>query len=83
MIDSKVERVADYGGTYSYRLAEMDSLGSVAYSFTIRVSYNPPAKFAVYQNFPNPFTSTTTIIYDIAYQTVARFASTISLGGSL
>ena len=54
------------GGTYSYRLAEMDSLGSVAYSFTIRVSYNPPAKFAVYQNFPNPFTSTTTIIYDIA-----------------
>jgi subtilisin family serine protease len=55
-------------GTYTYRLAEMDSIGSVVYSSIVQVLYSKPAKFAVFQNFPNPFTSTTTIIYDIAEQ---------------
>ncbi len=53
-------------GTYTYRLAEVDSIGSVIYSTNVQVIYSRPTQFAVFQNFPNPFTSTTTITYDIA-----------------
>jgi hypothetical protein len=53
-------------GTYTYRLAEVDSSGLVAYSSSVQAVYSRPTQFAVFQNFPNPFTSTTTITYDIA-----------------
>jgi hypothetical protein len=53
-------------GTYSYRLAEIGALNLTAYSSTIQVHYGLPTQFSVYQNFPNPCSSVTTIRYDIA-----------------
>jgi hypothetical protein len=62
---SLTDSTVTVGGRYTYRLAEIDSSGLAIYSSTIQIDYNAATKFIVYQNYPNPFTSTTTITYSI------------------
>ena len=48
-------------GKYQYRLKQIDFDGAFEYSKTIEVEINPPAKFSLEQNFPNPFNPSTKI----------------------
>ncbi|MFH1195794.1 MAG: YCF48-related protein [bacterium] len=54
-------------GNYYYRLKQIDTDGSFAYSkeIVIETGHAPslPAEFALYQNYPNPFNPVTTIRY--------------------
>ncbi|MFZ4621667.1 MAG: TIGR03790 family protein [Bacteroidota bacterium] len=66
------------GGTYSYRLKQIDRNGSFTYS-TI-VSVNAPVReqsFALGQNYPNPFNPSTTINFAVkqAEQTTIKVYS--------
>ncbi len=53
------------GGSYSYRLKQIDLDGSYTYSNTVEVNLDVPIKFSLSQNYPNPFNPTTTIKYSI------------------
>ncbi len=52
-------------GKYQYRLKQIDFNGTFEYSKTIEVEINPPSKFSLEQNFPNPFNPTTNIKFDL------------------
>jgi hypothetical protein len=53
------------GGTFYYRLKQVDYDGSFTYSQSIKVNLAFPKKFFLNQNYPNPFNPTTTIKYSI------------------
>jgi len=52
-------------GAYRYRLKQIDTDGSFEYSQVIRAKVGLIEKFALQQNFPNPFNPTTIIHYQI------------------
>ncbi|UCE07066.1 MAG: T9SS type A sorting domain-containing protein [bacterium] len=52
-------------GTYYYRLKQIDIDGSFEYSKFIEIVINPPKKFSLGQNFPNPFNPTTLIPFGL------------------
>ena len=53
------------GGTYFYRLKQIDYNGAFAYSDIIEVEIVSPNRFELNQNYPNPFNPSTTISYSI------------------
>ena len=52
-------------GKYYYRLKQVDYDGSFNYSETVKLEITAPYNFALSQNFPNPFNSSTTFKYQI------------------
>lgn len=48
----------------------MDFDGSYEYSNMVEVEVKVPNRFDLSQNYPNPFNPTTTIIYEIAKETI-------------
>jgi hypothetical protein len=53
------------GGTYSYRLKQIDNDGSYEFSKTIEVNFGSPINFELNQNYPNPFNPSTTISFNL------------------
>jgi len=82
-------------GNYSYRLKQIDNDGTFEYSNTIEVTINSPEKFALNQNFPNPFNPSTKIswqstvsgyqslkVYDVLGNEVATLVDEFRNAGS-
>ena len=74
-IDSKLD-----GGTYSYRLKQIDFDGSYEYSDAVEVEVSIPAVYSLDQNYPNPFNPSTTIKYSIAEDGFVKLAVYNMLG---
>jgi len=53
------------GGTYYYRLKQIDYDGSFTYSDVVEVDIGLPIRFTLEQNYPNPFNPSTTIRFAI------------------
>ena len=56
-------------GKYYYRLKQIDFDGTFSYSDIIEITINLPSKIELYQNFPNPFNSSTIISYTLSTDT--------------
>ncbi|MCW9066335.1 MAG: T9SS type A sorting domain-containing protein, partial [Ignavibacteriaceae bacterium] len=82
-------------GTYYYRLKQIDFDGSFDYSDVVEVDVFLPSKFALEQNFPNPFNPSTSIqfslpvdaqvtisVYNLVGEKVAEVASGNFAAGS-
>ncbi len=54
-----------YGGTYFYRLKQIDYSGTYEYSDELEVSVTGILNFDLGQNYPNPFNPVTTIQYEV------------------
>lgn len=53
-------------GQYEYRLKQIDTDGAFEYSPIVTIAVGVPEKFALQQNFPNPFNPSTLIQYQVA-----------------
>ncbi len=53
------------GGTYSYRLKQIDTDGKSEYSKVIEIDLGTPIEYGLSQNYPNPFNPSTTIKFSI------------------
>lgn len=53
------------GGTYSYRLRQVDYDGSFEYSPSVEVVVHKSEEYQLSQNYPNPFNPSTVIEYNI------------------
>ena len=67
-------------GKYQYRLKQIDFDGTFEYSNIVEVEILPPAKFSLYQNFPNPFNPSTNIQYALASRQFVTLKVFNSLG---
>jgi Domain of unknown function (DUF5050)/Secretion system C-terminal sorting domain len=52
-------------GTYSYRLKQIDRDGAFKYSQEVQVTFGAPIRFALSQNYPDPFNPSTTIQFTV------------------
>lgn len=52
-------------GTYYYRIKQIDANGIVHFTDAQSVEVIAPTRYALHQNFPNPFNPTTEIVYHI------------------
>ncbi len=60
-------------GIYKYRLKQIDFNGAFTYSEEIEVAIDfTPNNFVLYQNFPNPFNSSTIIRYQLPHEEKVR-----------
>ena len=55
-------------GTYYYRLKQLDFSGEYKFSKTLEVDLRILKSFVLEQNYPNPFNPTTTIGYELQYE---------------
>jgi hypothetical protein len=53
------------GGTYSYRIKQIDNDGKFEYSKVIEIDVGTPIEYELSQNYPNPFNPSTTIRFSI------------------
>ncbi len=55
-------------GKYLYRLKQIDNDGQYEYSGEVEVNMAGPLSFSLQQNYPNPFNPSTTIMYQLPYE---------------
>ncbi|MFC2135272.1 DUF2341 domain-containing protein [Bacteroidota bacterium] len=60
------------GGTYHYRLRQIDFDGTFEYSPQIDVEVEMLHKFVLHQNYPNPFNPTTKISFELPAETIVK-----------
>ncbi|MFI5236431.1 MAG: DUF2341 domain-containing protein, partial [Ignavibacteriales bacterium] len=61
-------------GKYSYRLKQIDTDGSFAYSQIVEVNFGAPKNFELAQNYPNPFNPSTKITVSLPVKTSMKLA---------
>ena len=62
------------GGSYLYRLKQIDFDGSFEYSDEVQVDVTTPLVYALEQNYPNPFNPSTTINFSIGDPGIVKLA---------
>ena len=62
------------GGSYLYRLKQLDFDGSFEYSDEVEVDVTTPSIYALEQNYPNPFNPSTSINFSIAEASTVKLA---------
>ena len=68
-------------GTYYYRLKQMDYNGSFKYSQTVQSEVNiTPQSYWLEQNYPNPFNPTTTISFNLPFDSYVKLTIYNALG---
>ncbi len=67
----------------AYRLKQIDIDGSYKYSEEVLVDNPAPVNFALHQNFPNPYNSTTIITYSLPIKSSAIIKIYNSLGAEV
>jgi len=68
------------GGSYTYRLKQIDYDGSFEYSNEVEVEVINPTEYILTQNYPNPFNPSTTIEFSIPNSELVNVAVYNSLG---
>ncbi|MBT8387538.1 MAG: T9SS type A sorting domain-containing protein, partial [Ignavibacteria bacterium] len=68
-VDTDVE-----AGSYTYRLKQVDLIGTYEYSPEIEVDVTTPIEYALEQNYPNPFNPSTAIKYSIPQDGIVTLA---------
>lgn len=70
--NGQIYEYTDYNlnpGNYKYRLKQIDKEGSFRYiSLNEQISINKPRRYVLSQNFPNPFSNVTKILFEIPYE---------------
>ena len=64
-------------GKYKYRLKQIDFDGSFTYSDEILIDVNLPDQFVLYQNYPNPFSTTGNSISGVNPSTTISWQSSV------
>ncbi len=70
--NGQIYEYTDYNlnpGNYKYRLKQIDKEGNFRYiSLNEQISINKPRRYVLSQNFPNPFSNVTKILFEIPYE---------------
>jgi len=67
-------------GKYSYKLKQIDYLGSYEYSDIVEIDYRAFNSYLLEQNFPNPFNPTTTIGFGLQNKSSVKIIILNSIG---